>query len=382
VTCVNDPPVANPGADTTDEDTAKEVTLTGADVDGCGGDQSFTFEIVTQPANGSVAPASGSATCTAGVLSAQVTYTPDPDFCGADSFEFRFSDGSANSNTATFAMAVTCVPDLPGKVTGGGEISVPPGANGKDFASFGFVVNRKVTDAVPTGQLEYYNHARRLNVHSVAMLTLNIVDDTATFTGTCVKGTGGGPKTDPCTFTVTVRDIGEPGRNVDHFTIAVSGEPVEGSLTTVPETPIIRGNIQIHKSQQAATLSAGAGAGTFTSSAQFNGVTLSALDFGHGLATHGDGSGSGDFQAVLAGTSVLGQPQSVALESKVSSGSRNADGSVTFAGLTSVDMGDGQTLEAIPFRVTVTEGGLQLTIGTTELPVAAVSEGGITIAEP
>jgi hypothetical protein len=280
-------------------------------------------------------------------------------------------------------MVVTCVPDLPGKVTGGGEIRVPEGTNGKDFASFGFVVNRKVTDAVPTGQLEYYNHARRLNVHSVAMLTLNIVDDTAIFTGTCVKGTGGGPKTDPCTFTVTVRDIGEPGRNVDHFTIAVSGEPPEGSLTTVPATPIIRGNIQIHKSQtQVAALSAGAGTGTFTSSAVFNGVTLSALDFGHGLGTHGDGSASGDFQAVLAGTSALGQPQNIALEGKVNSGSLDADGSVTFAGLTSVDMGNGQTLEAIPFRVNVTQGGLQLVIGTTDLPLAAVSEGGITTAEP
>jgi len=38
---------------------------------------------------------------------------------------------------------------------------------------------------------------------------------------------------------VTVQDNGEPGKNVDTFTISVSGEPTEGGTIT-------RGNIQVH----------------------------------------------------------------------------------------------------------------------------------------
>jgi hypothetical protein len=119
----------------------------------------------------------------------------------------------------------------PGKVTGGGEIDVPGGTS-----SYGFVVQRKTAGDPVTGQLEYYNHARGLDVHSVDMLSLSVTPTTATFTGTCRKN-----NTTPCTFSVTVEDNGEPGKGVDRFTISVSDEPVEGD-----QGPILHGNIQIH----------------------------------------------------------------------------------------------------------------------------------------
>jgi hypothetical protein len=65
-------------------------------------------------------------------------------------------------------------------------------------------------------------------------MSVNVSGNNATFSGTCTKNNT------PCTFTVTVQDNGEPGNNVDKFTIAVSGEPVEGGTIT-------KGNIQIHK---------------------------------------------------------------------------------------------------------------------------------------
>jgi hypothetical protein len=96
------------------------------------------------------------------------------------------------------------------------------------LANFGF--NARTG---PKGQLEYYNHARDLNVHSVSLTSYCQFANTATFSGTCTKNGAA------CTFTVTVQDNGEPGKNVDTFTISVSGEPTEGGTITA-------GNIQVH----------------------------------------------------------------------------------------------------------------------------------------
>src|SRR2546427_12528189 len=90
---------------------------------------------------------------------------------------------------------------------------------------------------------QYHNHARLVDVHSTGMLTLLIVGNTATFSGTCTKRVGNG-NPGMCTFTVWVEDNGNPGANRDKFTIAVSGEPVEGSMSPGGQ-PIIRGNIKI-----------------------------------------------------------------------------------------------------------------------------------------
>ena len=110
-------------------------------------------------------------------------------------------------------------------MTGGGEISVPGG-----FANFGFVAK---ADGSTSGQLEYQNHASNVNVHSVAITSLSIAGNTATFSGSCTKNGA------PCTFSVTVQDNGEPGSGVDKFTITVNGGPAEGGTIT-------KGNIQIH----------------------------------------------------------------------------------------------------------------------------------------
>jgi len=124
-----------------------------------------------------------------------------------------------------------------GKVTGGGEINVPGGTS-----NFGFVAQRKAVGDSVMGNLEYHNHARGLSVHTTSptsILTLSVSPTTATFTGECTKKIGNGSPV-ACTFSVTVEDNGEPGTN-DKFTIAVSGEPVEGA-----SAPIVHGNIQIH----------------------------------------------------------------------------------------------------------------------------------------
>lgn len=92
------PPVADDQAVTTDEDNAVGITLMGSDVDG----DLLTYTIVTLPAHGTV---TGSG--------ADLTYTPDANFDGADSFTFRVNDGMADSNVATVTITVNAANDTP-----------------------------------------------------------------------------------------------------------------------------------------------------------------------------------------------------------------------------------------------------------------------------
>ena len=124
----------------------------------------------------------------------------------------------------------------------------------------------------------------------------------------------------------------------------------------------------------------GAAEAIFPNGAAFNGVPLSGLTLGKGLFIGQDGSATGQFQAVLLGTSLLGLPQDVIVEGNVRAGSLAGDGSATFSGTATVDMGDGTaTLLEVPFWVTASTKSLGLTLYTTALPTATLSAGSLTI---
>ena len=67
-----------------------------------------TWSIVSGPANGSVGSVSGTS----------VTYTPNANFNGTDSFTFKSNDGTADSASATVTITVTAVNDAPVATTG------------------------------------------------------------------------------------------------------------------------------------------------------------------------------------------------------------------------------------------------------------------------
>ena len=98
VSPVNDAPVADDQSVTTDEDTAKDVTLSAADVEG----DALSYKIVRAPKRGTL---SGTG--------ANLTYTPAEDNNGPDSFTFEASDGTADSDPATVSIAVNAVNDAP-----------------------------------------------------------------------------------------------------------------------------------------------------------------------------------------------------------------------------------------------------------------------------
>jgi len=123
------------------------------------------------------------------------------------------------------------------KVTGGGQIPVPdPNSSGR--ASFGF--NAKSNEQ--GGHFNYVNHVTGLHVNGpvtdVQVIAINPDGSpkTVRFSGTC---DGNLPA---CSFSVTVEDLDEPGKN-DQFGIAVTGGLIEDRSQRI----ISRGNIQFHK---------------------------------------------------------------------------------------------------------------------------------------
>ncbi|MEI6178315.1 MAG: DUF6288 domain-containing protein, partial [Verrucomicrobiota bacterium] len=95
---VNDAPVAIAQSVTPTEDIALPITLTGTDME----NSPLTYAIVTAPLHGTL---SGTAP--------NVTYTPDANYNGSDSFTFKANDGSLDSAAATIAITVTPVNDAP-----------------------------------------------------------------------------------------------------------------------------------------------------------------------------------------------------------------------------------------------------------------------------
>ncbi len=101
VNSVNDAPVAAADSATTAEDEATKIAVLGNDKDVDG--DALKVTTVTDPKNGSV------------VINPDgtVTYTPNANFNGTDSFSYTVSDTSGATDTATVTITVNAVNDAP-----------------------------------------------------------------------------------------------------------------------------------------------------------------------------------------------------------------------------------------------------------------------------
>jgi len=100
INAINDAPVANDDANTTLEDNNITINVVANDYDVDGDELNITA--VTQGANGSVT-----------FTSTTVTYSPNLNFAGNDSFMYTLSDGNGGENNATVTVAVTPQNDAP-----------------------------------------------------------------------------------------------------------------------------------------------------------------------------------------------------------------------------------------------------------------------------
>jgi len=97
-TGINQVPIANPQSVSTSEDSSVDILLTGSDPDG----DPLTYTVVSSPTHGML---SGTAP--------NLTYTPEANFNGADSFTFAVNDGLVNSEPADVTIEITPINDAP-----------------------------------------------------------------------------------------------------------------------------------------------------------------------------------------------------------------------------------------------------------------------------
>lgn len=100
---INHPPVANDQTVTTDENTQVNINLTASDPD----DDALSFSIVNSPSNGSLS----------GTLP-NLTYTPNLNYNGSDSFTFKANDSRLDSNVATVSLIINPVNKAPVAMNG------------------------------------------------------------------------------------------------------------------------------------------------------------------------------------------------------------------------------------------------------------------------
>jgi len=95
---VNDAPTASDHDLETEEDTSLEITLTGTDIDG----DNLTYTIITNPIHGTL---SG--------VEPVLTYLPNDNYTGDDSFTFTANDGLVSSDPGTVWIMINSVNDPP-----------------------------------------------------------------------------------------------------------------------------------------------------------------------------------------------------------------------------------------------------------------------------
>ena len=101
VECVDDAPNANDDQVTLSEDGNADFDVLANDGDIDGGERAVASK--TEPAHGQLRSAAGGT---------GITYTPNPDYCGSDSFDYTLNGGS----TGTVNLTVECVDDAPSAV--------------------------------------------------------------------------------------------------------------------------------------------------------------------------------------------------------------------------------------------------------------------------
>jgi VCBS repeat-containing protein len=230
---VNDAPAAANDTYTTDADTALTVPAAGvlandADADG----DALSAVLVTGPANGTVTlNADGS-----------FRYTPAGGFSGADTFTYKASDGTADSNVATVTVRVAPAGSTEGKVTGGGSVD-----GGR--RRFNVNVQSKARPAggfALSGSLTFVDLEHHLRLVSTAIrgLTVDASGTRAVITGSATVNRRAG-----YTFTLIVEDVREPGVGADTFRLLITGPNgfAYDSIDFTGLSVLTDGNLQVRK---------------------------------------------------------------------------------------------------------------------------------------
>ncbi|MDH3262019.1 MAG: Ig-like domain-containing protein, partial [Acidimicrobiia bacterium] len=215
----NDPPVANDDLATTDEEVPVTIDVLANDTDPEGDPLSVT-QILTDPANG-MAVVNGDNT---------ITYTPNPNFTGTDSFQYEISDGNGGFATAWVSfILVNPVNDDPAAVndtatlTQDSSVAVPVLINDTDLDGDALDVQSVTQPANGTTVINGNN--------TITYTPAPGFTGTDTFTYTISDGNGGSAG---ATVTITVTPSGVTNNPVNDAPAA--NDDFE---TTDPDTPVV-----------------------------------------------------------------------------------------------------------------------------------------------
>jgi VCBS repeat-containing protein len=215
----NTAPTARPDSYSTNEDTVLSANVLSNDSDPDSGD-TLTAVVVNVPTNGELdLNADGS-----------FTYTPNADFNGTDSFTYRASDGSADSNVATVTITVTPVNDAP-------KIEVVGGTQSTCLSNTSARTTLKLTDVDSSATnltLSHNSSNTTLLPNSNVTFAASATTLIRTATITTVSG-----RTGISTVTITVSDDGQASTTT---TVSVrAGGNGRDSLSGTSEADILLG---------------------------------------------------------------------------------------------------------------------------------------------
>ncbi|MEI6176099.1 MAG: Ig-like domain-containing protein [Verrucomicrobiota bacterium] len=232
----NYPPIAVPQSITVADNVARAITLAASDGEGA----TLTYTVVAPPAHGKL---SGTPP--------NLTYSPDADYTGPDSFSFKANDGTQDSNPATVSLTVS--PNTPPVAK---EMNISTDEDtGKAFVlaatdaengALTYSVLTQPTHGTLTGTAPNLTYTPALNYFGTDSFTFMAND--------------GYENSIPATVTITVIEVNDAPvavLSVDH-PIAATGATVnfDASASSDVDGTVVAYNIDFGDGQSAATATA------------------------------------------------------------------------------------------------------------------------------
>jgi cellulose biosynthesis protein BcsQ len=165
----NHAPMADLQSVTTAEDTSVTINLKGSDPDG----DTVVYSVVTVPSHGGL---SGTAP--------NLTYTPNKNFNGPDSFTFKVNDGTVDSAATTVSINITPVNDAPTanniEITGMEDMPIPVLLKGidPDGDSLTYSIVTKPSNGTLSGTEPNMTYTPNLNFNGLDSFTFKVSDGT------------------------------------------------------------------------------------------------------------------------------------------------------------------------------------------------------------
>jgi len=231
INALNDSPVAESLALQLFEDTPRIITLQGSDPDG----DSLTYTLVSQPQNGVLAGSGAS-----------VTYTPNTNFNGADSFTYTVNDGQNTSNVATVSLTVDNVNDAPtvqdlnAQTAEDTAVNITFIGNDTDNDTLTYSIATQPTNGVLSGTAPNLSYTPNSNFTGSDSFTYQAndgqVDSTIATVAITVTNTNDAPVAQNITGTVNedasvVLTLSATDADADPLTFEVTTQPQNGTLS-------------------------------------------------------------------------------------------------------------------------------------------------------